>query len=88
MSLFKKKQKPKTVQEIQQEIMNTQFDVLKGFLEQNALKYKMKELELDTQRQIQHWEALTKLLTETQGKIKDEIDETINNSAKADNSLI
>ena len=88
MTLFKKKQKPKTVQEIQQEIMNTQFDVLKGFLEQNALKYKMKELELDTQRLIQHWEALTKLLTETQGKIKDEIDETIHNSTKSDNSLI
>jgi len=88
MSLFKKKEKPKTVQEIQQEIMDIQFSVLRGFLEINALKYKMKELEVDTQKQIQHWEALTKLMAETKGKIKDEIDETIANGSKADTTLI
>jgi len=88
MSLFKKKEKPKTVQEIQQEIMDVQFAVLKSFLEMNALKYKMKEMEVDTQKQIQHWEVLTKVLEQTKGKIKEEINETIANAEKNPSALI
>jgi len=88
MSLFKKKEKPKTVQEIQQEIMDVQFSVLKSFLEVNALKYKMKEMEVDTQNQIQHWESLTKLLEQTKGKIKEEINETIATAEKNPSALI
>lgn len=88
MSLFRKKEKPRTIQEIQQEIMDLQFSVLKGFLEMNALKYKMKELEVDTNKKIQTWEKLTKQINETKEKIKDEIDETISLGKRADETLI
>lgn len=89
MNLFKKKkQAPKTVQEIQQEIMDKQFTVLKKFLEANALKYKLKELEVETNELIREWEVLTKLMSETKDKIKEEINDTITNGSKPDSALI
>lgn len=88
MKLFGKKVKPKTVQELQQEIMDIQFAVLKGFLEQNALKTKLRGMEVDNNKLIQEWEKLTKEMNDTKSKIKDEIDETIANSQKPDSTLI
>lgn len=88
MKLFKKKAPPKTIQEIQQEIMNVQFEVLKKFLEMNALKFKMREMEVDTNELIHNWETLTKVMDQNKQKIKDEIDETIAKNTKSDSALI
>lgn len=88
MKLFKKKEAPKTVQQIQQEIMDVQFAVLKHFLEINALKHKLREIEVDASEKIRHWETLTKLMSDTKEKIKGEIDETITNAEKSSSALI
>lgn len=88
MSLFKRKEKPKTIQELQQEVMDHQFDVLKGFLEINALKHKTRELELEINRKIQSWEKLTRVMADTKEKIKGEINETIEQGKRADETLI
>lgn len=88
MKLFGKKVKPKTIQELQQEIMDKQFSVLRGFLEQNALKTKLRELEVDTNKSIQEWEKLTREMNDTKEKIKEEINDTIANGTKTDSALI
>ena len=88
MKLFGKKVKPKTIQELQQEIMDLQFGVLKGFLEQNALKNKLRAMEVDTTKMIQEWEKLTREMNDVKEKIKGEIDETISEGTKSDSTLI
>lgn len=88
MKLFKKKDPPKTVQEIQQEIMDKQFTVLKKFLETNAIKHKLRQLEVETNEAIREWEILTKLMNDTKEKIKGEINETITNAEKNPSALI
>lgn len=88
MNLFKKKKDIKTVQELKQEIMDIQFEVLKGFLEMNAIKNKIEAIQAAIDKKINDWQILTKQLDDTKDKIKEEINDTISNGTKTNSELI